>query len=189
MKELREQWLLRDTTANNNNNNNNEPKAKKATTTTTNNNLEAARAALRIAVAALLPTASAAQMTVYEPTPDSYFNEALGDKIRYSMDTIAFVGGLCAIAYAVWMCCKTAGFAYKHGYQGAVCYVFGIYFDKECQTDAPPTTTTTTTTAGEIVIACDRRGVVATEVYHTPICHHATDLTNGKKLFACKKCG
>ncbi|CAE8599492.1 unnamed protein product, partial [Polarella glacialis] len=44
MKELREQWLLRDTTANNNNNN--EPKAKKATTTTTtitNNNLEAAR--------------------------------------------------------------------------------------------------------------------------------------------------
>ncbi|CAE8597959.1 unnamed protein product [Polarella glacialis] len=186
MKELREQWLLRDTTANNNNN---EPKAKKATTTTTNNNLEAARAALRIAVAALLPTASTAQMTVYEPTPDSYFNEALGDKIRYSMDTIAFVGGLCAIAYAVWMCCKTAGFAYKHGYQGAVCYVFGIYFDKECQTDAPPTTTTTTTTAGEIVIACDRRGVVATEVYHTPICHHAKDLTNGKKLFACKKCG
>ncbi|CAE8600826.1 unnamed protein product [Polarella glacialis] len=151
--ELREMWLLRYIVDNNN------PKAKRATTTTTTNNNIAGT--IKLTVAALMPTVSTAQVAVFQP--DGFLTEALGERMRSTLDGFAVLFGLFAIAYAVWKTWKTAGFAHKYGFQAAVCYVLGIYFDKECLTDAPPPTTATTTTAGEVVVACDRRGVLTKE--------------------------
>ncbi|CAE8635766.1 unnamed protein product [Polarella glacialis] len=150
VKELREQWLLRSS-------DNNNVKAKKATTTTTNNNV---KSALHFAVATPLPTTSAAQVVVFQPQPVAFFNEALGHRLSSTMDGLAVIASIFAIAYVASKAYKAARFGQSHGFDAFVYYLLGIYFDKGCQTDQ------TEPELDEIVVACDRRGVVSTQVFH-----------------------